>query len=54
MYVAIGLVVWLFSYTLLPKILSYLLSDSAIYSVNPIQRINFATINTILVLVLIK
>lgn len=54
MYVAIGLVVWLLSYVVLPKILSYLPSDSAIHSVNPIQRINFATINTVLLLVLIK
>ena len=54
MYIAIGLVVWLFSYIVLPKILSYLPSDSVIHSVNPIQRINFATINTVLVLVLIK
>lgn len=52
--VAIAFIIWVVSYFLLPKVFRHLQSDATYKSMQPLQRINFATINAILAVVLIK
>ncbi|MBB43801.1 MAG: hypothetical protein CMM44_08565 [Rhodospirillaceae bacterium] len=46
--------VWVISYFLLPQIMKLYSSEVDKKTVNPVQKINFGTINAILFLVLIK
>ena len=49
-----AIVVWVISYFLLPQIMKLYSSEVDKKTVNPVQKINFGTINAILFLVLIK
>ena len=49
-----AIVVWIISYFSLPQIMKLYSSEVDKKTVNPVQKINFGTINAILFLVLIK
>ncbi len=49
-----AITVWLISYLALPKIMKIFSNGIGEKTVNPVQKINFGTINAILFLLLIK